>query len=96
LHSSNRHKSALLAKVELPFRIIKQLWYHARVRYGDLAKNTIRPLPRATSIKLAAPCSPTLKMHQTSVTLRSIHSTTRLLAPPFVSSKNIPMLYSPK
>jgi IS5 family transposase len=39
---ANRHKSALRAKVEFPFRIIKQLWGHARVRYRGLAKNTAR------------------------------------------------------
>jgi IS5 family transposase len=39
---ANRHKSALRAKVEFPFRIVKQLWGHARVRYRGLAKNTTR------------------------------------------------------
>lgn len=36
----NRRNSAIRAKVEFPFRIIKQLWGHTRVRYRGLAKNT--------------------------------------------------------
>lgn len=36
----NRRKSGVRAKVEFPFRIIKRLWGHARVRYRGLAKNT--------------------------------------------------------
>lgn len=39
---TNRHKSAVRGKVEFPFRIVKQLWGHARVRYRGLAKNTSR------------------------------------------------------
>jgi IS5 family transposase len=38
----NRQKSSLRCKVEFPFRIIKQLWGHASVRYRALAKNTAR------------------------------------------------------
>ncbi len=41
-HRTNHHKSSVRAKVEFPFRIIKQLWGHARVRYHGLAKNTAR------------------------------------------------------
>lgn len=37
---ANRHKSSVRAKVEFPFRIIKQLWGHTKVRYRGLAKNT--------------------------------------------------------
>lgn len=39
---ANRHKSQVRAKVEFPFRIIKHLWGHARVRFRGLAKNTAR------------------------------------------------------
>lgn len=39
-HQANRHKSSVRAKVEFPFRIIKHLWGHAKVRYRGLAKNT--------------------------------------------------------
>ena len=39
---ANRHKSSVRAKVEFPFRIIKQLWGHTKVRYRGLAKNTAR------------------------------------------------------
>lgn len=39
LHS-NRQKSSVRAKVEFPFRIIKHLWGHTKVRYRGLAKNT--------------------------------------------------------
>jgi IS5 family transposase len=39
---SNRHKSAVRAKVEFPFRIIKHLWGHTKVRYRGLAKNAAR------------------------------------------------------
>lgn len=38
----NCRNSTIRAKVEFPFRIIKQLWGHARVRYRGLAKNTSR------------------------------------------------------
>lgn len=38
----NRHFSGPRAKVEFPFRIIKQLWGHCRVRYRGLAKNAER------------------------------------------------------
>jgi IS5 family transposase len=41
-HRSNRHKSSVRAKVEFPFRIIKQLWGHTKVRYRGLAKNAAR------------------------------------------------------
>jgi IS5 family transposase len=41
-HRANRHKSSVRAKVEFPFRIIKQLWGHTKVRYRGLAKNTAR------------------------------------------------------
>ena len=37
---SNRHKSSVRAKVEFPFRLVKHLWGHAKVRYRGLAKNT--------------------------------------------------------
>jgi transposase, IS5 family len=37
---ANRRKSSVRAKAEFPFRIIKQLWGHTRVRYRGLAKNT--------------------------------------------------------
>ena len=37
---ANRHKSSVRAKVEFPFRIIKHLWGHTRVRDRGLAKNT--------------------------------------------------------
>lgn len=40
----NRRNSAIRAKVEFPFRIIKQLWGHTRVRYRGLTKNTSRLL----------------------------------------------------
>jgi IS5 family transposase len=36
---ANRRKSGVRAKVEFPFRIIKRLWGHVRVRYRGLAKN---------------------------------------------------------
>ena len=39
---ANRQKSSVRAKVEYPFRIIKHLWGHAKVRYRGLAKNTAR------------------------------------------------------
>jgi IS5 family transposase len=39
-HRANHHKSSVRAKVEFPFRIIKQLWGHTKVRYRGLAKNT--------------------------------------------------------
>lgn len=39
---ANRHKSSVRAKVEFPFRIIKQLWGHTKVRYRGLAKNAAR------------------------------------------------------
>jgi IS5 family transposase len=39
---ANRHKASARAKVEFPFRIIKQLWGHTRVRFRGLAKNTAR------------------------------------------------------
>jgi IS5 family transposase len=38
----NRQKSSLRSKVEFPFRVIKQLWGHACVRYRGLKKNTSR------------------------------------------------------
>lgn len=38
-HRANRHKSSVRAKVEFPFRIIKQLWGHTKVRYRGLRKN---------------------------------------------------------
>lgn len=38
----NRQHSSVRAKVEFPFRIIKQLWGHTRVRYRGLAKNATR------------------------------------------------------
>lgn len=41
-HRANRHKASVRAKVEFPFRIIKQLWGHTRVRYRGLAKNASR------------------------------------------------------
>jgi transposase, IS5 family len=39
---TNCRKSAVRAKAEFPFRIIKHLWGHTRVRYRGLAKNTAR------------------------------------------------------
>lgn len=39
---ANRHKSSVRAKVEFPFRIIKHLWGHTKVRYRGLLKNTAR------------------------------------------------------
>jgi IS5 family transposase len=39
---ANRQKSSVRAKVEFPFRIIKQLWGHTKVRYRGLAKNAAR------------------------------------------------------
>ena len=39
---ANRKKSSVRAKVEFPFRIIKHLWGHTKVRYRGLAKNTAR------------------------------------------------------
>lgn len=41
-HHRNRHKSSLRGKVEFPFRVLKRLWGHARVRYRGLLKNTSR------------------------------------------------------
>lgn len=38
----NRRHSSVRSKVEFPFRIIKQLWGHTRVRYRGLAKNLAR------------------------------------------------------
>lgn len=38
----NRHKASVRAKVEFPFRIIKQLWGHTRVRFRGLLKNSTR------------------------------------------------------
>jgi transposase, IS5 family len=37
---ANHRKSSVRAKVEFPFRIIKHLWGHAKVRYRGLLKNT--------------------------------------------------------
>ena len=39
---ANRRKSSVRAKVEFPFRIIKQLWGHTKVRFRGLAKNAAR------------------------------------------------------
>ena len=39
---ANRKKSSVRAKVEFPFRIIKHLWGHTKVRFRGLAKNTAR------------------------------------------------------
>jgi IS5 family transposase len=39
---ANRRKSSVRAKVEFPFRIIKHLWGHTRVRYRGLRKNAAR------------------------------------------------------
>lgn len=39
---ANHHKASVRAKVEFPFRIVKQLWGHTKVRYRGLAKNTAR------------------------------------------------------
>jgi IS5 family transposase len=39
---SNRHKSSVRGKVEFPFRIIKHLWGHTKVRYRGLMKNASR------------------------------------------------------
>lgn len=39
---ANRKKSSVRGKVEFPFRIIKQLWGHTKVRYRGLAKNAAR------------------------------------------------------
>jgi IS5 family transposase len=41
-YRANRHKSSVRAKVEFPFRIIKHLWGHTKVRYRGLAKNAAR------------------------------------------------------
>ena len=38
----NRHISSVRSKVEFPFRIVKQLWGHTKVRFRGLAKNTTR------------------------------------------------------
>lgn len=38
----NRKHASLRAKVEYPFRIIKDLWGHAKLRYKGLAKNASR------------------------------------------------------
>jgi IS5 family transposase len=38
----NRRNSSVRGKVEFPFRIIKQLWGHTKVRYRGLAKNSAR------------------------------------------------------
>ena len=38
-HRTNRKKSSVRGKVEFPFRIIKQLWGHTKVRYRGLLKN---------------------------------------------------------
>jgi transposase, IS5 family len=38
----NRHCATVRAKVEFPFRIIKQLWGHTKVRFRGIAKNTTR------------------------------------------------------
>jgi IS5 family transposase len=40
----NRRNSSVRGKVEFPFRIIKQLWGHTKVRYRGLAKNTTQLL----------------------------------------------------
>lgn len=39
---ANRQKSRVRGKVEFPFRIIKQLWGHTKVRYRGLRKNASR------------------------------------------------------
>jgi transposase, IS5 family len=39
---ANRHKAQVRGKVEFPFRIIKQLWGHVKVRYRGLRKNASR------------------------------------------------------
>jgi IS5 family transposase len=41
-HRANCRKSSVRAKVEYPFRIIKHLWGHTKVRYRGLAKNAAR------------------------------------------------------
>jgi transposase, IS5 family len=41
-HRANWHKSQVRAKVEFPFRIVKHLWGHTRVRYKGLLKNCAR------------------------------------------------------
>lgn len=38
----NRPKSSVRSKVGFPFRIVKPLWRHSRVRFRGLAKNTAR------------------------------------------------------
>lgn len=38
----NKHSASVRAKVEFPFRIIKQLWGHTRARFRGLAKNSER------------------------------------------------------
>lgn len=36
----NRHIASVRGKVEFPFRIVKQLWGHTKVRFRGLVKNT--------------------------------------------------------
>jgi transposase, IS5 family len=61
----NRARSRTRARGEHPFRVIKQLWGFAKVRYRGLAKNLARaqddvcpgqPLPSPTSPRPSAPC----------------------------------------
>jgi len=42
LEKAEKLKASVRAKVEHPFRVIKQQFSHAKVRYRGLAKNTAR------------------------------------------------------
>jgi IS5 family transposase len=42
LEKAEQHKASVRAKVEHPFRVVKQQFGHAKVRYRGLAKNTAR------------------------------------------------------
>jgi len=56
--ATNRRKSAVRAKVEHPFLILKRLWGFAKVRYRGLAKNANRAFPMLAMINLSKCGSP--------------------------------------
>jgi IS5 family transposase len=51
--ATNRRKSAVRAKVEHPFLILKRLWGFAKVRYRGLAKNANRAFAMLAMINLS-------------------------------------------
>jgi len=51
--ATNRRKSAVRAKVEHPFLVLKRLWGFAKVRYRGLAKNANRAFAMLAMINLS-------------------------------------------